>query len=91
MFVILTYDVNASRNKKVLKTCRKYLSPVQKSVFEGTISEAKLNMLKKEIAKCINTEEDSCSIYVLRTIKLCDKYSIGVDYNKNEMIYDESD
>lgn len=39
MYVILTYDVKVKRNPKVLKLCRKYLTHVQKSVFEGFISE----------------------------------------------------
>lgn len=41
MFVILVYDINIKRNKKVLKICRRYLNHVQKSVFEGVITEAK--------------------------------------------------
>ena len=48
MFVVLSYDINQKRVNKVLKVCRKYLVHVQKSVFEGTITEAKLNSLKKE-------------------------------------------
>ena len=35
MYVILTYDVGAKRVSKVMKTCRKYMVHVQKSVFEG--------------------------------------------------------
>ena len=34
MFVIVTYDVSSKRVVKVMKTCRKYLTHVQKSVFE---------------------------------------------------------
>ena len=49
MFVIVTYDVNVKRNNKVLKICRKYLVHVQKSVFEGNITEAKLGKLKSEL------------------------------------------
>lgn len=53
MFVIVTYDVNAKKNNKVLKICRKYLLHVQKSVFEGMITEAKLKRLKNELAQVI--------------------------------------
>lgn len=42
MFVILTYDVKAKRDTKVMKVCRKYLTHDQKSVFEGMITEKKL-------------------------------------------------
>ena len=48
MFVILVYDVKAKRNNKILKTCRKYLRHVQKSVFEGNLTEAKLKRLKNQ-------------------------------------------
>ena len=58
MFVIVTYDVNAKKNNKVLKICRKYLLHVQKSVFEGMITEAKLKRLKNELAQVIKKDED---------------------------------
>ena len=49
MFVILTYDVNVKRVSKVMKTCRKYLSHVQNSVLEGSITEKNLNKLAVSI------------------------------------------
>ena len=51
MFVILVYDINIKRNKKVLKICRRYLNHVQKSVFEGVITEAKLKKSKQSSVK----------------------------------------
>ena len=53
MFVIVTYDVASKRVAKVMKTCRKYLTHVQKSVFEGMITEGKLKRLKEELDKLI--------------------------------------
>lgn len=49
MFVVLSYDINKKRVGKVLKICRKYLVHVHKSVFEGTITEAALGRLKREL------------------------------------------
>lgn len=63
MYIIVTYDVGMKRNSKVLKICRRYLIHVQKSVFEGFISENKLNKLKKELMKVIDTENDQIAIY----------------------------
>ena len=59
MFVIVTYDVNVKRNNKVLKICRKYLVHVQKSVFEGNITEAKLRKLKslRKESKVVQTKK----------------------------------
>jgi CRISPR-associated protein Cas2 len=67
MFVVLVYDVNQSRVGKVLKTCRKYLTWVQNSVFEGEISEAKLEFLKQELKEIIDPTYDSVVIYKFRT------------------------
>ena len=82
MFVIVAYDVNAKRNSKVLKVCRKYLLHVQKSVFEGIITEAKLKRLKNEIAQVINRDEYSIMIYQFETLKYSTKEVIGV-YEKD--------
>jgi CRISPR-associated protein Cas2 len=67
MQVILVYDINEKRVQKVLKTCRKYLFWVQNSVFEGEITEAKLEKLKRELLGIINTDEDSVIIYMFRS------------------------
>lgn len=78
MFVILVYDINVKRNNKVLKICRRYLNHVQKSVFEGVITEAKLNRLKDEIKTVICKEEDSVAIYEFETLKYSSKEVIGL-------------
>ena len=78
MFVIVTYDVNAKKNNKVLKICRKYLLHVQKSVFEGMITEARLKRLKNELAQVIKKDEDSIIIYRFETLKYSSKEVIGV-------------
>ena len=78
MFVILVYDVNAKRTNKVMKTCRKYLIHVQRSVFEGKITEAKLEKLKKEIKKICHADEDSVMIYKFDSLKYSTKEVIGL-------------
>ena len=50
MWVMMTYDVGVKRNARMRKTCRKYLIHVQKSVFEGNITERKLKKMKWEIS-----------------------------------------
>lgn len=85
MFVVLTYDVGVKRVSKVLKTCRKYMVHVQKSVFEGNISEAKLEKLKRELKKIIHTDEDSICIYRANMLSYVQKEEIGV-VNDNSYI-----
>lgn len=77
MFVIVTYDVNVKRNSRMLKICRKYLTHIQKSVFEGQITEAKLNKLKNELKKAAETDEDSIIIYRFDSLKYSNKEILG--------------
>ena len=69
MFAIHVYDVNQKRVGKILKICRKYLTHVQKSVFEGSITEAKLNSLKNELKRSIDFDEDGICIYTTENPK----------------------
>ena len=77
MFAILVYDVGKKRVSKVMKTCRRYLLHVQNSVFEGTITEARLNKLKAELEKKIEKETDSICIYEFDSVKYARKEQIG--------------
>lgn len=60
-----------------MKICRKYLVHVQKSVFEGFLTEKKLEHLKSEIDNVIQAETDAVCIYRLDTVKFTEKYQIG--------------
>ena len=81
MFVILVYDVESKRVGKVMKTVKKYLNPVQKSVFEGFLTESKIEKLKAEIFKIVNPERDSVIIYKLGSVRFAEKDEIGVIKN----------
>ena len=85
MFVILTYDVGTRRVGKVMKVCRKYMVHVQKSVFEGNVTEAKLERLKRELDRIIHTDEDSVCIYRVGNLAYLQKEQIGV-INDNSYI-----
>ncbi|WP_297212923.1 MULTISPECIES: CRISPR-associated endonuclease Cas2 [Thermodesulfovibrio] len=86
MKIILVYDINEKRVAKVLKTCRKYLHWVQNSVFEGDISEAKLEKLKLELRKIINEKEDSVIIYTFRNAWYTKRETMGVRKGGEELI-----
>lgn len=81
MYIILVYDVNVKRVARALKVCRQYLTWVQNSVFEGEISEGKLQELKLRLRKVIKDEEDSILIYRLRDEKLFKKDILGQERN----------
>jgi len=77
MFVILVYDVNKRRVAKIHKICRKYLLPVQNSVFEGDITAKQLSLLKEELRKNIDFKQDSVCIYELNSMLFVYKSQIG--------------
>lgn len=77
MFVILTYDVNQKRVKKALTICRRYLVHVQRSVFEGYITEFKLQKLKRELKYKLDPKQDSVCIYRFESTAYTSKEILG--------------
>ncbi len=86
MYVILTYDVGVKRNSKMLKICRKYLEHVQKSVFEGFISDKQLSRLKNEIEKVLAPNDDQVAIYEFDTLRYTQKDIIGYHISKDNIL-----
>ncbi len=82
MYFILMYDVNEKRVAKALKTCRRYLTWVQNSVFEGELSKAQYEKLKIDLKKVLNLEEDSVIIYELRDERYSNREVIGISKNE---------
>lgn len=76
MYVILVYDVDQKRTAKMLKLCRRYLSWIQNSVFEGEISEVQLKQLTSE-ARNLMDEKDSLIFFKSRDEKWLEKEIIG--------------
>lgn len=77
MFVVLTYDVQSKRVAKVMKIAKKYLPPIQKSVYEGFLSAGKLNSLKRELVEKIEPEKDCVLIYEFNGYGLPKKWILG--------------
>ena len=80
MYIIAVYDVGQKRCGKMLKLCRGYLHHIQNSVFEGEITEAKLEELKIRAKKIMkDDEEDSLIIFKSRNEKWLNKEIVGND------------
>ncbi len=77
MYVILVYDCGEKRVGKMLKLCRKYLKWIQNSVFEGDITEVKLEELKIKAKKIMKEEEDSLIVFMSRNERWLEKEIIG--------------
>lgn len=77
MYVILAYDIRVKRVNKVHKIVKQYLRPVQKSVFEGFLSEGEVKQLKAELLTRIDPEEDSIRIYLFQNYQGASVEEIG--------------
>jgi CRISPR-associated protein Cas2 len=86
MFVILVYDFGEKRVAKALKIARKYLHWVQNSVFEGEISVANYEKLKRELHKLMDEEEDSVIFYTFRTTRYTKRELLGLKKGGDENI-----
>ncbi len=77
MYIIAVYDVGQKRVAKMLKLCRRYLNWIQNSVFEGEITEARLEEFKYKAREIMNEEDDSLIIFKTRQEKWLDKEIVG--------------
>ena len=78
MYIVLVYDVSQAENgarrwSRIFKICKKYLTHIQNSVFEGELSKGQLAQLRKELKEYIDKELDSVIIFKSRQEKWLDK------------------
>ncbi len=78
MYVILVYDVGEKRVGRACKFCRRFLTWVQNSVFEGELKESQLRRVEDGMRKLMVEEEDTVLIYVLRDNKWLDRRTLGI-------------
>ena len=77
MYIILVYDIGVKRVGKMLKLCRQYLNWIQNSVFEGEITEVKLEELKIKAKGIMEEDMDSLIIFKTRQEKWLEKEVVG--------------
>lgn len=71
MYVILVYDIKmddggARASRRIFKICKKYLTHVQKSVFEGEITPSLMQKMHIELSEYIRTDDDSILVFKSR-------------------------
>ncbi|MBQ8509381.1 MAG: CRISPR-associated endonuclease Cas2 [Clostridia bacterium] len=92
MLVLITYDVNTSdaagrkRLNKAAKICVNYGQRVQNSVFECSLDNAQLIIVRDKLRKVINEETDSLRIY-----NLGNSYSNRIEHYGAKPSYDPND
>ena len=84
MYIIAVYDCGEKRVGKMLKLCRRYLTWIQNSVFEGELTSGQLLELKMEAQKIMVKSEDSFIIFTSRNPKWMDKEIIGKEKNSTD-------
>ncbi len=92
MYVVLIYDITMDTNgqkvhRNVFKTCKKYLTHIQKSVFEGNLTQLKLMQLKTDLDKHIRKDIDSVIIFRSREERWLDKEFWGVEDEKTDRFF----
>ena len=91
MYVVLVYDISKTENgqrrwSKIFKICKKYLSHIQNSVFEGEISKVQLTKMQQELKPFIDAELDSVIVFKSRQEKWLDKDFWGLKDDKTSFI-----
>lgn len=84
MYCILIYDIkkdekSAMRSRKIFNTAKRYLVHIQKSIFEGEISNVQYVKLTKELKEYLNYEEDSCIMFKSRSEKWMNKEFLTIE------------
>ncbi len=92
MYIILVYDIEmaeggARASRRIFKTCKKYLSHVQKSVFEGDITPALLKKLQTELNSDIRKDKDSILIFKSRESRWLQKEFWGKEDDKTSNFF----
>ncbi len=86
MYVIIVYDVEQKRVARVCKFLRRFLAWVQNSVFEGELTEAKLQEVKTGLKRIIKMEKDSILFYQLQHQKSAKREIMGQDKNPTDTL-----
>ena len=85
MYIILVYDIGENRTQKACKYLRRHLNWVQRSVFEGDITEARLIKIKSRLKKLMKGD-DSVYIYTTRSDWIINREVLGKELGSNENV-----
>ena len=91
MYVVLVYDISKDENGQkrwshIFKICKKYLSHIQNSVFEGEISKVQLTKMQNELKPHIDKNLDSVIVFKSRQEKWLEKDFWGKDNDMTDFM-----
>ncbi len=92
MYMILVYDIMLDKGgpkvlRNVFKICKKYLTHIQKSVFEGEITELNYCKLESELSAYIRKDKDSVITFKSRNERWMEKEFWGVKDEKTSNFF----
>lgn len=92
MYIILMYDIltdekGSKVSRNTFKICKKYLTHIQKSVFEGNLTELDLMKLKSELDSYIRKDKDSLIIFKSRNERWLEKEFLGIEDDKTSNFF----
>lgn len=83
MYIILVYDISLENEQgarvlnRIFKICKRYLTHIQNSVFEGELTPVLMEKLKIELKKFIRKDIDSVIIFEIPQNKKLKKHFWG--------------
>lgn len=92
MYIILVYDIQADDSgarvsRNIFKACKKYLTHIQKSVFEGELTQLNYMKLKAELNKYIRKDKDSLLVFKSRNDRWLEKEYLGLIDDKTSNFF----
>ncbi len=92
MYILLIYDIIADEkgpfvSRNIFKICKRYLTNIQKSVFEGNLSKLQLYSMKTELDGYIRKNKDSIIIFSSRSEHWVEKEFLGREDDKTSNIF----
>lgn len=92
MYIVLVYDIKNADDysrtaNRVFKTCKRYLTHIQNSVFEGDISKTQLLELKILLKQYLRKDIDSCIIFKSYNEKWLDKEFLTNETDKTTNLF----
>jgi CRISPR-associated protein Cas2 len=76
MFVILSYDVEATRTQRFKKISERFLIHIQNSVFRGELTESQVLDLKSDISKELKQDE-SVFLWIIKDSQIYQEIKLG--------------
>ena len=83
MYIVLVYDILTDEAgikilPKVFKECKKFLVPIQKSTFEGELTDSQFVELRGNLEKYVRKNKDSVIVFKSRDKKWLKKEFWGM-------------